>query len=250
MPLEFTIKNVGFGELFNPRNVEVVLRNNSTGDLLTAALSVDPRFWTGGETDSLTTQLAIPDNLPDGTYSIGLWMPDIEATLRNDVRFAIRFANEGVWEAATGFNILTNALLISSGASGPRYENVTQFVEVPDPSSFVLVGDYNEDGDVDMADYGIWRKTFGSSVEQFAGADGNGDGMVDAADYSVWRKTFASGAGSSSQSVVPEPATVVPIMGLLGAASMRRSSSCCRTRGDYFSSGRFRLRLTCPKQYR
>ncbi len=184
MPLEFTIKNVGFGELFNPRNVEVVLRNNSTGDLLTAALSLDPRFWTGGETDFITTQLAIPDNLPDGTYSIGLWMPDIEATLRNDVRFAIRFANEGVWEAATGINILTNSLLISNGAMGPRYENVAQFVEVQDPSSLVLIGDYNEDGDVDAADYVVWRKTFGSSVEQFAGADGNGDGIVDAADYS------------------------------------------------------------------
>jgi hypothetical protein len=92
-------------------------------------------------------------------------MPDIEATLRNDVRFAIRFANEGVWEAATGINILTHALLISNEALGPRYENVAQFVEVQDLSSLVLIGDYNEDGDVDAADYVVWRKTFGSSVE-------------------------------------------------------------------------------------
>jgi hypothetical protein len=230
MPVEFTIKNVGFGELFNPRNVEVVLRNNSTGDLLTAALSADPRFWAGGETDFITTQLAIPDNLPEGIYSIGLWMPDIEATLRNDVRFAIRFANEGVWEAATGINILTNALVISNESTGPRYENVDQFLEVQDPSALDLMGDYNEDGDVDAADYIVWRTTFGSSAEEFAGADGNGDGMVDAADYVIWRKNVANGSGRSSQNVVPEPATVVPIIGLLGAASMRRSPSYCRYR--------------------
>jgi hypothetical protein len=101
-------------------------------------------------------------------------------------------------------------------------------VEVQDPSSLRLIGDYNEDGDVDAADYDVWRKAFGSSVAWYSGADGNGDGIVDAADYIIWRNDLANGSGSSSQSVVPEPAIVVQIFGLLGAASMRRLTTSTR----------------------
>ena len=48
-----------------------------------------------------------------------------------------------------------------------------------------LPGDYNQDGQVDSSDYGLWRTTFGSASDHRA--DGNGNGVVDAADYTVWR---------------------------------------------------------------
>ncbi|HEX2473431.1 MAG TPA: hypothetical protein VHK01_01720 [Lacipirellulaceae bacterium] len=72
-------------------------------------------------------------------------------------------------------------------------------------------GDYDVDGDIDTADYALWRTSFGQSV-QYAGngADGNNNGVVDAADYVVWRKRFgaspSSGAGSAN--LVPEPASL------------------------------------------
>ena len=71
----------------------------------------------------------------------------------------------------------------------------------------VLPGDYSCNGIVDAADYVLWRKTLGSSVSQFLGADGNGNGMVDPGDYDVWRANFGSiaapAAASAITSVVP-----------------------------------------------
>jgi hypothetical protein len=51
-----------------------------------------------------------------------------------------------------------------------------------------LAGDYNHDGQVDAADYAIWRATNGSKTD--LRADGNGDGVVDQADYDLWKANF------------------------------------------------------------
>ena len=48
--------------------------------------------------------------------------------------------------------------------------------------------DYNGDGNVDAADYVVWRKYNGRTIALLPG-DYNGDGAVDAADYVVLRKT-------------------------------------------------------------
>jgi hypothetical protein len=55
------------------------------------------------------------------------------------------------------------------------------------PRPPALPGDYNSNGQVDAADYVVWRKTLGQSVNPYSGADGSGNGRVDALDYSVWR---------------------------------------------------------------
>ncbi len=49
-----------------------------------------------------------------------------------------------------------------------------------------LNADYDSDLDVDLADYNVFKSTYGSVGVGLA-ADGNGDGVVDAADYTVWR---------------------------------------------------------------
>jgi hypothetical protein len=53
-----------------------------------------------------------------------------------------------------------------------------------------LPGDYNRDETVDAADYVLWRKTMGSGVSTFDGADGEGSGYVDQDDYPVWTENF------------------------------------------------------------
>ncbi len=51
-------------------------------------------------------------------------------------------------------------------------------------------GDYDNSGNVDQADYGVWRASFGQTGSGLA-ADGNGNGVVDTADYIVWRKNLS-----------------------------------------------------------
>jgi hypothetical protein len=88
-----------------------------------------------------------------------------------------------------------------------------------------LPGDYDLDGDVDQADYIVWRASFGNP-ESVPGnnADGNANGIVDAADYVLWRDNLGTslftplgtGSGSAlglSGTAVPEPASIA--IGLL-----------------------------------
>ena len=62
-----------------------------------------------------------------------------------------------------------------------------------------VTGDYNGDGVVDVADYSVWRSTYGSDDLR---ADGNDDGFVDAADYTIWRDNLSPSVASL---LVPEP---------------------------------------------
>jgi hypothetical protein len=81
-------------------------------------------------------------------------------------------------------------------------------------------GDYDADGNVDMADFQWWRELFGTQSAPLA-ADGNGDGIIDAADYIVWRKNlgqsvFATPATAEQLHPVPEPTTLTGILAALG----------------------------------
>lgn len=65
----------------------------------------------------------------------------------------------------------------------------------------VVVGDYNGDGSVTLADRGTWQSSYGSTTN--LAADGNGDGVVNSADYTVWRDAFAASQGAPAMIVAP-----------------------------------------------
>jgi hypothetical protein len=69
------------------------------------------------------------------------------------------------------------------------------FVLVGDPVSapklFRLFGDHDGDGDVDAADFGAFRQSFGGVA--ILAFDSDGDGDVDAADFSAFRLRFGAG---------------------------------------------------------
>jgi hypothetical protein len=76
----------------------------------------------------------------------------------------------------------------------------------------VLAGDFNGDGTVNAADFVLWRRTAGSTLE--LAADGDRNGIVDQADYDIWRRNFGATQSESGQSTVavPEPAAVVAML--------------------------------------
>jgi autotransporter-associated beta strand protein len=113
----------------------------------------------------------------------------------------------GIWGAEGSGAPFTSPLITGTG----RLE-VTQFVPPP------LVGDFNDDGSVDAADYIVWRKTDGTPT-----------------DYSDWRANFgrtSPGAGSASalsgDSAVPEPSAVVMLsLGIAGVVAWRHKRIFC-----------------------
>jgi hypothetical protein len=122
------IRNDGFGELFNPRNVEVTLGSSASSTKpMVAVLRDDPRFWSGGKTITLTARLSVPRNLPSTVYNLGLRLPDLDSSLAQDARYSIRFANMGTWNATWGINELKRDLVLSDKADGVMNENFTRF---------------------------------------------------------------------------------------------------------------------------
>jgi autotransporter-associated beta strand protein len=80
-----------------------------------------------------------------------------------------------------------------------------------------VIGDYNNDGKVDSADYVVWRRKIGATT--LTNRDPNNTGAVGQADYVAWRAHFgqtavnASGLGdnlaSGNESAIPEPSTAL-----------------------------------------
>jgi hypothetical protein len=90
-------------------------------------------------------------------------------------------------------------------------------------SLVVAPGDYNSDGIVDMGDFVMWSKTFGSSTD--LRADGNGDRVINDADFDVWQTNFGAtyGGGGSGLVGVPEPSTLTLVLAMaVGGIRCRR----------------------------
>ena len=122
--VHIVLKNIGYAAPFNPRGVELILRNNTTNEKWYARLSDDPRFWLGHDAlDTISTTLCIPSNMPYGNYTLLINLPDPIASIYARPEYAIRLANrlpngDNVWEASTGYNTLGHVLSVQSIASG------------------------------------------------------------------------------------------------------------------------------------
>jgi T5SS/PEP-CTERM-associated repeat protein len=93
----------------------------------------------------------------------------------------------------------------------------------------VLLGDYNNNGTVDAADYTVWRNMLGQTVAAGSGADGTGplgvpDGLVDRLDYDFWKSHYGNtiASGSSSTVTVPEPSCAIMFLLALAVLSTSR----------------------------
>lgn len=86
-------------------------------------------------------------------------------------------------------------------------------------------GDFNRSGDVDAADYVLWRN-YRNTDYSFPNESGQSPGFAWDEDYDYWRSqfghtAFASGSGLSV-AIIPEPATWLLIMlGLVLGANLR-----------------------------
>lgn len=85
-----------------------------------------------------------------------------------------------------------------------------------------LLGDYNQDGAVNAADYTVWRDSLGSG--NVLAADGDGNLIIGQGDYGVFASRYGDELTSPLQSVsTPEPASLsFLVVGALMASAMRR----------------------------
>ena len=102
------LENTGFGKVYNPRPLELVLVSDS--DVRRLRIYDDARWYLplGGERREISRVLRIPADMPSGTYRMYLSLPDASARLSDDARYAIRLANEDMWIAADSWNGLND----------------------------------------------------------------------------------------------------------------------------------------------
>jgi hypothetical protein len=130
------------------------------------------------------------------------------------------------YDLGTAFGIggtedLAFSFLLTSDTSGNGFAGDIRYVG----SGGGLVGDYNGDGFVNLADYTVWRDTLGSTTN--LAADGNNNNTIDAGDYGVWKTNFGTSSGSLagvSSAQVPEPSTVIllSLLATVGFVARRR----------------------------
>lgn len=114
LPVKMQIKNVGYAPLYNERTAYIVLQSGSKTYSL--PLQSDPRRWSpNGVVTTIDEQLTLPSNIPAGTYQLYLYLPDKYASIASNAKYAVRFANTGVWESGTGMNKLNASVTVSSG---------------------------------------------------------------------------------------------------------------------------------------
>ncbi len=119
--IQLDLANDGWGKVYNPRRLDLILRNVQSGATHRVELSADARrlLPLGGQTKSIPAQGQLP-NLAPGTYAVLLHLADPAAAILQRPEYSIRLANPNVWEAATGYNALGVTLEIQGEATGGR----------------------------------------------------------------------------------------------------------------------------------
>ena len=115
-PLSIELTNVGWASPFNPRPVRLVLEG-ADGRFETE-VATDPRLWLAGATQRIEGELWLPSDANVGEYTLSLALPSADPTLEADDAYAIRFANEGIWDA--GLNVLASIFLDHDAPGGAR----------------------------------------------------------------------------------------------------------------------------------
>jgi len=115
------LKNLGYAPLYNPRSVELVLKNTESAEAYKVNLGIDPRLWKPTLESSIDTVMGIPDDMPVGEYELFLNMPDPEVTLYGKPAYSIRLANQNVWDETTGYNRLNINIQVGTAVKGDVY---------------------------------------------------------------------------------------------------------------------------------
>jgi hypothetical protein len=113
---DLRITNTGWGKCYNPRGLELVLRETTSKKKTFFKLGADPRRWLTPDTATVSLDTMLPASLPDGDYALYLNLPDTISALYSRPAYSIRLANKGVWEDSTGYNSLRHTLYVRATA--------------------------------------------------------------------------------------------------------------------------------------
>ncbi|HEY5406962.1 MAG TPA: DUF4832 domain-containing protein [Ginsengibacter sp.] len=107
----FDIDNTGYASPFNPRPLELVLRNEQTKEEKIILLKTDVRFLFSGHHE-IKEEIQIGKNMLSGKYDLFLFLPDASLGLSKRPEYCLRLANLDTWENNTGYNNLHQSITV------------------------------------------------------------------------------------------------------------------------------------------
>ncbi|MDR0729535.1 MAG: DUF4832 domain-containing protein [Prevotellaceae bacterium] len=121
------LKNAGFASPYNERKVELILTHATTGERYMAPIDEDPRRWTPNVERTVEITAGLPPDMPVGQYILSLNLPDAAESLYDNADYSIRLANTDVWDEATGYNTLYDAINIDAANQSTPYTGTLFF---------------------------------------------------------------------------------------------------------------------------
>ncbi len=125
------ITNRGFSATVNERAVYLILKKGNSEYKF--KIDTDPREWYTDEQITLDIDKKLPKEMLPGRYDLYLWLPDRSTKLQNDPRYAIRLANEGVWDQEKGYNKLGSIDILSNSHTNTTDQNGTEPPHTSEP---------------------------------------------------------------------------------------------------------------------
>lgn len=105
------LNNDGYASLIKARPIYLVF-DNGTDRYNIELINTDVRKWVSGLNELTVQHVTLPSNMKSGTYKLAMWLPDASSNLQSRHEYSIRFANQEVWDAANGYNVLIDSVII------------------------------------------------------------------------------------------------------------------------------------------
>jgi hypothetical protein len=105
-------------------------------------------------------------------------------------------------------------VLNSNGTGTARFD----YDQVSGLAPIITDADFDNDSDIDGADFIIWQRNLGGGTTNSQG-DANGNGLVNGADLDVWKSTFGM---TASATAIPEPCAAVLALSCTSLLTRRR----------------------------
>jgi hypothetical protein len=125
----------------------------------------------------------------------------IEEVYANQTMRSGEWVSLGRFAVAAGTRAVT---LYATGASGGT-QVVADAARLTVSGSHAVFADFNQDNQVNLADYPAWRDQLGVAVVRGTSADADGDGFISAMDYRWWKLQFGTTRPAELASEIPAP---------------------------------------------
>jgi hypothetical protein len=119
--------NRGYSTPYNPRDVEIILKNTSNEAQYQLKMSEDPRFWPVGDDFTVEASGGLPTNMENGSYRAYLRLADPYPAIKHNPAYAIRLANENIWEPTLGYNDLGVEVNVNEANDVPDFSGTNYF---------------------------------------------------------------------------------------------------------------------------